>query len=298
MSEKPVRFRIIVPTKDRKDLLQRALRSVFEQTYKGYRVVVINDGSLDGTLSYLESIQDPRVRIIHFEMNRGVNVARNAGLSTLEEGEWVLQLDDDDELLPGALQMIANAIHSAPPEREVLHFQTVVRTSKGEVMGGYDFRPGEQWHDQTYYEVMTKARLLGDGRSAFRASLFSRYSYSEDVNGFESEFLMRLARDGVASRYLSIPIMMIDRSHDGEYLSVTAAQRSPAAFSRVHARIFREHVNFFELYPAVCMKRARASLSIAFRARSIYHIILFAWYWLRSSFRLVFRKGKENEQKR
>jgi len=96
---------IYMPTKDRLELLQRAVNSVLTQTHQEIELVVANDGSSDGTQAWLDQLaeKDPRVRAIHNVRPLGAPAARNSAIR-LTRGEWVTGLDDDDEFMPERLR--------------------------------------------------------------------------------------------------------------------------------------------------------------------------------------------------
>ncbi len=288
---------IVIPTKDRRVLLQRALESVFAQTYENYRVVVINDGSTDGTREHLQSLNHPRLTIVHNDKSRGVNAARNAAFRTLREGEWVVPLDDDDLLLPGALEIVARGIAETPPNIQILSFNTLIRTAEGEFVGGYNFAEGEKWYEPSYKALMTGEGLRmhkgSEGRPVFKWTLFPAYLFEEDVNGFEGEWWLKVGRDNVGIRYLPGQIILIDWSHSGEHLSDTAARRNPASFARAHRRIFRDHAAFFAAHPRVARDRALHSFKIALRAFDPLLASYFALEYLRASVRLTFSKEQK-----
>ena len=93
---------VILPTYDRLPLLRKAIASVAGQTFSDWELIVVDDGSTDGTREYLEAIDDRRVRPIVLE-HRGITSARNAGLR-LARGEWVAFHDSDDLWLPEKLE--------------------------------------------------------------------------------------------------------------------------------------------------------------------------------------------------
>jgi hypothetical protein len=90
-----VDYTVIIPTKDRPVLLERAVRSALAQTIPPQEVLVVDDGSVPP----VSCLGDARVRILRLDLNRGVGAARNAGLAAAAT-HWVTFLDDDDELLP------------------------------------------------------------------------------------------------------------------------------------------------------------------------------------------------------
>ena len=92
---------VIIPLYNKEPIIERSLQSVLSQDYDDFEVVVVNDGSTDRSADIVRSINDPRIRLIEQE-NGGPSKARNTGTKNAR-GEWILFLDADDELLPGAL---------------------------------------------------------------------------------------------------------------------------------------------------------------------------------------------------
>jgi glycosyltransferase involved in cell wall biosynthesis len=83
---------IILPTYDREQYLREAVASVFAQTYTHWEMIIVDDGSTDGTSAYLAGLADPRVRVV-----RGTHVGepgalRNRGIA-LSRGRYVAFLD-------------------------------------------------------------------------------------------------------------------------------------------------------------------------------------------------------------
>jgi glycosyltransferase involved in cell wall biosynthesis len=94
---------VVIPTKDRWRLLQRALASALTQVDVAIEVVVVDDGSMDGTSRHLTTLGDPRVRVVRNEVSRGVASARNVGVAQAR-ADWVAFLDDDDLWAPHKLR--------------------------------------------------------------------------------------------------------------------------------------------------------------------------------------------------
>ena len=103
---------VILPTMDRWGLLTRALASVLAQEDVDLEVLVIDDGSSDGTPTRLGAIGDPRLRVLVQESNQGVARARNRGIGEAR-GEWVAFLDDDDFWAPTCLREHLRSIADA-----------------------------------------------------------------------------------------------------------------------------------------------------------------------------------------
>lgn len=102
MSQGPL-VSIVIPTHNRATLVVRAIRSVLDQTHQALELIVVDDGSSDGTGAVVGAIEDPRVRYLRHERPRGACAARNAGIEAAR-GDWIAFLDDDDVFLPRKIE--------------------------------------------------------------------------------------------------------------------------------------------------------------------------------------------------
>jgi glycosyltransferase involved in cell wall biosynthesis len=93
---------VIIPTLNRPTLLMRALASVFCQTWRELEVVVVVDGPDPDTVAILQTIDDPRLRVVVNTQSLTAAGARNVGMDRAK-GKWIAFLDDDDEWLPEKL---------------------------------------------------------------------------------------------------------------------------------------------------------------------------------------------------
>ncbi len=87
---------IIMPVYNAVAYVNEAVQSCIAQSWSNWELIIINDGSTDGTKSLLEKLDDSRIHVIH-QSNRGVSSARNVGLE-LKKGEYITFLDADDVL--------------------------------------------------------------------------------------------------------------------------------------------------------------------------------------------------------
>lgn len=107
---------IIIPAYNCESTLGRCMDSILGQDFLDFEILLVDDGSTDGTPVLCDSYaeRDNRVNVIH-KVNGGVSSARNAGLDKAG-GTWVTFADSDDELTGGALSYIAQAIDRQIPE--------------------------------------------------------------------------------------------------------------------------------------------------------------------------------------
>jgi len=101
---------VVVPTHDRRGLLAVTLRSILGQRGVDLEVLVVDDGSSDGTAELVAGLGDPRVRLLRHETAQGVAAARNRGIAEAR-GAWVAFCDDDDLWAPDKLARQLQAAH-------------------------------------------------------------------------------------------------------------------------------------------------------------------------------------------
>lgn len=106
-SEARAAVSVVMPLYNKAATVERSLRSVLSQTVPVSEVVVVDDGSTDGSVAVVERIGEERVRIVR-QRNQGSAVARNRGAEEAT-GEYLLFLDADDLLLPGAVATLTEA---------------------------------------------------------------------------------------------------------------------------------------------------------------------------------------------
>jgi glycosyltransferase involved in cell wall biosynthesis len=103
-----------VPTWQRRTYIDRALESVFAQTRLPDEVIVIDDGSTDGTAEHVTK-RWPQVHVIRQD-NLGISAARNAGIEAAT-GHWIALLDSDDRWYPEKLERQCQALQARPGHR-------------------------------------------------------------------------------------------------------------------------------------------------------------------------------------
>lgn len=125
---------VIIPAYNSKAFIRETLESVEAQTYSPIEIIVVDDGSKDGTADYVESLHLPNVRVIR-QANGGACVARNHGFRE-SKGAYVKFFDADDLLMPDAI------------EKQVRHIETLAENeiSIGSYrLRGETFTPEEDW---------------------------------------------------------------------------------------------------------------------------------------------------------
>ena len=104
---------VVIPTYNRRHLIEEALDSVFTQTFTDYEVILVDDGSTDGTEAFVRKKYGDCLRYVRQE-NQGISGARNTGIANAS-GKYVAFLDSDDKWLPEKLAR-QTAFMEAHPE--------------------------------------------------------------------------------------------------------------------------------------------------------------------------------------
>ncbi len=94
---------VIIPVYNCRAYILESVRSVQEQTYGNIEIIIVDDGSTDGTQDVLESVKDSRIRLVRTE-NRGVSAARNTGMEA-SAGDYMAFIDADDKWFPRKLEL-------------------------------------------------------------------------------------------------------------------------------------------------------------------------------------------------
>lgn len=93
---------VIISLYNKEKYIKNTVLSVLSQTYQDYELLIINDGSTDNSLACVNSLSDPRIRVIN-KQNEGVSATRNRGAKEAK-GEWLFFLDADDYIYPCCLE--------------------------------------------------------------------------------------------------------------------------------------------------------------------------------------------------
>lgn len=207
--------------------LHEAIESLLAQTYPSIEVIVVNDGSTDGTADVIGRYGD-LVRVVH-QSNCGVSIARNRG-AAMATGQFLSFLDADDRLDPRKITMQVDAFRAhAPLDFCDCHTAYFWSTDLTEEARQRDFR-----HERSFWKQALPAHISGwllrrqlwDRVGGFSASL----RYSEDMDWFSR------ARDLPMRRLTLADVLTYRRLHAG---NVTARRRDEQVASLAY--MLKEH---------------------------------------------------------
>ena len=124
-----MKFSVVIPLYNKAAYICCAVQSVLDQIFTDFEVIVVDDGSSDGSAELVKAMGDARVCVVHQE-NAGVSAARNRGI-LMARGEWVAFLDADDWHHPHHLACLLHACKAWPQADAVATDYVGVADSEG-----------------------------------------------------------------------------------------------------------------------------------------------------------------------
>jgi Glycosyl transferase family 2 len=204
---------VIIPTYQRRELVKRAIASVFAQSYRDFEVIVVDDGSADRTSEALAPL-GARIRYRR-QPNRGVAAARNAGIA-IARGSIVAFLDSDDRWLPEHLAVLTGALARYP---EAVLASTCPERLIGGRQGPESARLVEPFPRMFFAVVPGYPSCVAVSRSALDAigGFDERFPVAEDV-----DLWLRLA---IRGRFVTVQRRTVVKQYTDDGLKHTARRR-------------------------------------------------------------------------
>ena len=218
------------------DYLREAVDSVLGQSFTDFELIIINDGSTDGSASILASYDDPRLRVVHQDTNKGLVAALNLGLS-ISHGEFIARMDSDDVCVNLRFELQVNALRAHPE---------VVLIGTSYILISADGVPFDTHSMKEDNEAIQKLLLVGN--QFCHPSVMMRRDALTNVGGYRDiggryaqdyDLWLRMAECG---KVMNLAAYLLKyRVHEGQ-VSVTKAwaQRYAAEFYKLLATQRRE----------------------------------------------------------
>lgn len=208
---------VVLPVYDGAEYIESAIDSVLAQTHEDLELVVVDDGSTDGTTALVRSYDDARVILLRNDRNRGVGASRNRGVEYVD-GDLLAFIDHDDVWHPEKLTRHLE-VHQTT-DADVVYSDVRQVAADGDVLGTEpkpEPRPvGEPLVRQLFFRtgaIITTMSSVTIRRSAWMAvgGEDPEYNVTGDV-----DLYVRLADDHGFSR---VPDALVDRRHHGRNIS-------------------------------------------------------------------------------
>jgi len=171
-----------MPAFNAEQYLATAIDSMLGQVFQDWELIIVNDGSNDGTRAYLDNLQDPRIHVLH-QPRLGVSAARNAALE-LAKGDIITFLDADDALPPDSLAVRVRYLDEYP-NVDILDGKIAIKDAQlsktlrirlGGITGPYFLRL-IRLDSSVFFSIAVMIRRAAIGKTRFRVGL----THCEDI---------------------------------------------------------------------------------------------------------------------
>lgn len=230
-------FSIIIPTFNRERCIADAVRSVYSQETDDWELIIVDDASTDTTADVVRQfLDDPRVSYVRLPQNSGVNVARNRGILRAQ-GEWIILLDSDDELAPGALA----AINEIIKETDKGMLFGGCRDEHGAITFRKDLRSGP-----VPYRAYLGDKVAGEYLNIIKRAYFKDITFPEDIRGGEA-ITWKLMAKRFGGCYISNRILRIYHTAGADRLTIKKNNyaRLAAVFRKDVALLWKEYLRYY-----------------------------------------------------
>jgi len=164
-------FSVIIPLYNKEKFIEKTLLSVLQQSFRDFEIVLVNDGSTDGSEAIVLKQTDSRIRY-YSKSNEGVSSARNFGIEKAI-GTHIAFLDADDYWYPDFLATFQQTVLQFP-EQLVFAAAKEIQTAEKTFPAGYSFQKNERPQLLDYFESSKKESILWTSCAVFHKSVFER----------------------------------------------------------------------------------------------------------------------------
>lgn len=233
---------VVLPTYNRGYILSEAIKSILNQSYKDFELIIVDDGSTDNTEEVIESFSDSRIRYIKHDVNKGLSAGRNTGIKHAQ-GIYIANQDSDDVWLSHKLEKEVAILDVAPRDVGVVYSKAekVMRDGKKIVVPPKTIK---------VKEGNIQNQLLHGNFITMQAALF-RKECLNNISGFDEtlpalqdwDFWLRIS-ENYKFKYINEVGLSIKISAD----SITKNQKK-----RLLARemIFNKHIKKYKKHPQI-----------------------------------------------
>ena len=189
---------VVIPTYNRRQTIGRSIDSVLNQTLFPSEIIVVDDGSTDGTSDYIQS-NFPSIRLLQ-QPNKGVSSARNMGIRS-SNSDWVALLDSDDEWFPQKLEKQVMTLSQSPDIKfchtEEIWIRNGVRVNQ--------MKKHQKYGGHIFYKCLDMCRISP-------SSVLFHQSILDDVGYFDKDLKVCEDYDLWLRITAKFPVLYIDES--------------------------------------------------------------------------------------
>ena len=223
---------VILPTYNRAHVVSRAIRSVLEQTYEDFELIVVDDGSTDSTEEVVRSFDDRRIRYIRHKQNKGRSAARNTGIK-IAKGEYIAFQDSDDEWLPEKLEEQMEVFKTSSPQVGVVYTGFYLFYDDKKI---YIPSANVKTKDGNIYDELLKGNFVGTPAAVVRAECLKKVGmFDESLHCLEDwELFIRISKEYI--------FKYIDKALVNAFRSPNSILLDPDACATAMMLIMEKHI--------------------------------------------------------
>lgn len=226
---------VIIPTFNREKFIGAAIESILQQIYQDFEIIVVDDGSTDGTAEIIKLFPTDKLRYI-YQKNRGRSNARNHALS-IAKGRYIAFLDSDDLYLPGKLELQVSYMEEHP-EVDMIYTSAYCMDENGNSINHYyDAKvSGRIYKDIAFFVPVT----ITLPTVMARREVFDKVGgFDEKMERFEDTDMWRRISKHFFIAAISEPTCKL-RTHSDNSLIAQDPQKIVKALDYYASKIFRE----------------------------------------------------------
>jgi glycosyltransferase involved in cell wall biosynthesis len=252
----------VIPTRNRPELVCRAVRSALDQTYANLEVVVVIDGPDPATVKALESLNEPRLKIVALQENVGGSEARNKGVREAR-GEWIAFLDDDDTWLPEKIRkqvVVASLSNSVNP---VVASRLIA--NRGHISQIWPERPSEPGEPLSEYlfcrtRISVRDGFIQTSTLMVKRALLLRRPFTRGLREHQEwDWLLRVTGEpGMSIEWVWEPLVVWDISGGRKTVSGTNSWRDSRDWAKQMKQMTPRAYRYFlatQLAPRISLYR-------------------------------------------
>jgi glycosyltransferase involved in cell wall biosynthesis len=236
---------VIIPTFGRLNLLRRAIRSVFSQSYQNFEIIIVDDGPMNNYKSLFNEFCDKRLQYFNRRRKGGVASARNFGIK-VSSGEFIAFLDDDDEWLPSKLEKQVALLQKNNNRVGIVHTNCYI--DNGQELLVFHRR---YLLDQSF-EKLLEHDFIANSTCLIRRECFDVVGYFDEKIPYAEdwEFFIRASRR-CNFAYIHQPLAILHwKNEDSERLSDDLQKTA-----RGHEYLVFKHWQEYEKYPKILARQ-------------------------------------------
>lgn len=183
MSQNTPKVTVGIPAYNAERFIGWAIKSVLNQTYTDFELIITDDGSTDKTVEIARSFNDPRIKLISDGQNHGISYRLNQQID-LAQGEYFVRMDADDIMLPDRIEKQVEYL-AEHPEVDIIGGDVIVIDDDNKIIGCRT----TEFKTPFDFQLWMNGGTFNHPTVTGKTSIFRKFKYSTDFTGVEDRHL-------------------------------------------------------------------------------------------------------------